>query len=160
MRKYSSLFWYVALFVISFLADRATKFFVLRQARDFGFCSLLYKVNKCISFDLVFNRGMSWGIFASENNFVFLLVSMCITFITVIILVYAYMRFRSGDIIIGEVFVIAGSVSNIIDRIVYGGVVDFIAISFGNWFWPVFNVADMFIVIGVCIMLLTVWYKK
>lgn len=153
MRKYSSLFWYVALFGLIFFTDRATKFFALTNRFS------RHKVNSFLSFNLMFNRGISWGMFDSQSSLIFLLISSFILLITLVMAAYAYTRFRSGHNIIGEVMVIAGSLSNILDRILYSGVIDFIVVSFGKWSWPVFNVADAFIVIGVCIISVGVWFQ-
>jgi len=154
MRKYSSLFWYVALFLLVFTADRATKSFIL--AHNF----LQYKINSFLSFNLVFNRGISWGMFSSSNFFVFFLVSILISIITLLILLYGYQRYKSGYAIIGETLIIAGSLSNILDRILYGGVIDFIVLSYGKHSWPVFNIADVAIVIGICIILVSIWRDR
>ncbi len=67
---------------------------------------------------------------------------------------YTYLRWRKGFWIGGECFVLAGSLSNIVDRIIYHGVLDFILLSFNTWSWPVFNIADMAIVFGVGIMII------
>ncbi len=56
--------------------------------------------------------------------------------------------------------VIAGSVSNILDRVVYGGVVDFIHVHINGWSFAVFNIADVAIVVGVCIMMLQEVYDN
>ena len=62
------------------------------------------------------------------------------------------MSYKRGESILGHVCVIAGSVANIVDRIVYHGVIDFIVVSFRHYSWPVFNIADMAIVAGVVII--------
>jgi len=154
MRKYSSLFWYVALFLLVFTTDRATKFFAL--VHQFS----RYTVTSFLRFHLTFNRGVSWGMFSSNNFFVFLLVSIFITIITLLIILYGYQRYRAGYSVFGEILVVAGSVSNIIDRAVYGGVIDFIAVSLGKYSWPVFNVADVAIVLGVFIICVDILRSK
>jgi signal peptidase II len=68
---------------------------------------------------------------------------------------YAYEQYKEGHNVVGETLVVAGSVSNIIDRFWYGGVVDFIEFSYGTWIWPSFNIADMCIVFGIAIMLIS-----
>jgi len=74
--------------------------------------------------------------------------------ITIGLSYYAYKRYVAGETIYGEVMVVAGSCSNILDRFVYGGVIDFIEVSYGQWMWPSFNFADASIVIGVGIMMM------
>jgi signal peptidase II len=70
---------------------------------------------------------------------------------------YAYHRWHDNKIIIGEVIVLAGGISNLIDRALYQGVIDFIALSWGPLSWPVFNVADVCIVFGVFLMGISVY---
>lgn len=68
---------------------------------------------------------------------------------------------KSGDIsyalsknkLVGLIAIIAGSLSNIVDRFIYGGVIDFIELSYNQWIWPVFNVADVAIVCGIGLIL-------
>jgi len=154
MKKGLPALFYLFLFLFVFLADRITKFLAVTSKVN------NYKVNSFLSFDLVFNRGISWGMFDYKDSTVFLVIGLLIAAITVGLFFYAVMRFKSGYLIIGETLAVAGSVSNIFDRIFYGGVIDFIVLSFGKWSWPVFNIADFFIVIGVFILSLSVWTKE
>ena len=72
----------------------------------------------------------------------------------------AYQRYRKHELIIGELLVIAGAGSNIMDRIRMGGVIDFIKLSAGDFVWPLFNIADICIVIGVFIMFVSEYYES
>ncbi len=105
-----------------------------------------------INFKLVFNRGMSWGILNSQANYIFIAVSILVCVITLWLLRYIIFKYRSGLSIFPEILIFFGSVSNIFDRFVYGGVIDFIAVNFDSWTFPVFNLADCAIVIGIFLM--------
>jgi signal peptidase II len=110
----------------------------------------------CVNFSLIWNRGISWGMLHSSSPIIFILLSC---FIGLIILALAYYTFywqfyRYEMFILWEIFVLAGAISNIVDRIVYGAVVDFIQLYIKDWYWPTFNVADMFVVIGIIGMFL------
>ncbi len=105
-----------------------------------------------LSFQLTINRGISWGILHSADAGVYLLMTLAIMTITTVLGIYAFGRLKAGYSVIGEVLIISGSFSNIIDRCLYGGVIDFIMVHKGSLVWPLFNVADMCIVIGVMIM--------
>lgn len=109
-------------------------------------------VTSFLSVHLALNRGISWGLLNGTNNWLFVSVTVLISIFTLVLLVYAYNRYKKGFTIYGETLVIAGSLSNSIDRIVHGGVVDFIAIHIGPYTWPVFNLADCAIVLGVGIL--------
>ncbi len=133
---------------IIFLLDRLTKYYVLHT------CPQQWVINQFISIRLLLNRGISWGIFHTTNYWGFIIVSSLIIVVTTMLAFYTYVRWRQGFWIGGECLVLAGSLSNIVDRIIYHGVLDFILLSFNSWSWPVFNIADMAIVIGVGIMII------
>jgi signal peptidase II len=139
---------YIVLGVIIFLLDRITKLAAL------AYCSsAAYVVNPYLSFDVVFNRGVSWGMLHSSTNSFFILVSAVIAIITAFLCWHAYHNWRAGSSIIGHVCIIAGSMGNLMDRAVYGGVIDFIILSYKTFSWPVFNVADAAIVMGVFMLI-------
>jgi len=139
---------YCSIGTIIFCIDRVTKYLALMWC-DGKVC--LY--GPFLSFELVVNRGISWGMFHSSHNGTFVVVSLIIGLTTLIVCWYAAHLLQKGLPIIGNIYVIAGSLSNLIDRIYYGGVIDFIVLSYHQMSWPVFNVADMAIVLGVGIML-------
>lgn len=102
--------------------------------------------------DCTFNRGISWGMLNYEGSGFFVGITLLIILITAVLCVYAYRRMLQGYSIWGELLIIGGSLSNIIDRFMYGGVVDFIELRLGSWIGPAFNVADSMVVVGVAIM--------
>lgn len=137
---------YGLLALCAFLADRSAKWYALHawvQERV---------ITPFLSFQLTFNRGISWGILHSADKKVYILMTMVIIAVTMRLSFYALRRYRQGFSVIGEILVITGSISNILDRLLYGGVIDFIMIHKGNIVWPLFNIADSCIVVGVFIM--------
>jgi signal peptidase II len=127
-----------------FIIDRVTKLAALAWCADAA-----YTVNSFLSFEVIFNRGISWGMFHSQNDALFFVVSIIIAFITAVLCGYAYYRYMCGNVIVAEICIITGSCCNLIDRVMYGGVIDFILLSYNNLSWPVFNIADAVIVLGV-----------
>ena len=57
-------------------------------------------------------------------------------------------------------FIIGGALGNLIDRVRFGAVIDFIDWHIGDWHWPAFNVADIFIVIGVALYIINITFRK
>jgi len=153
MSMQKSFIWSTLLFLLIFIIDRTTKYAALL------YCEQPCYINQFLSFDFVLNRGISWGLLHSQNDWIFVLVSFVIFLVTLWVMHFAWRRFKAGHGIFPEVLIIAGSLSNIVDRIVYGGVIDFILLSYRDWSWPIFNVADAAIVLGVGIMLVR-YYKK
>ena len=112
-----------------------------------------HTITSFLSCDLFFNRGISWGFLHSDSDYLFVGVSLVQMAITIVISWCAYQRYVRGGAIIGEICIVAGSFSNLIDRAVYSGVIDFIILSYNNISWPVFNIADVAIVCGVGILI-------
>lgn len=137
--------WYVVILLGTFFADRLTKWHALNLAQPIEYCDN-------ISFELTFNKGVTWGIFSSDSVIGQITLSLVIAIITLVLGFVAYSRLKEHVSIIGETLVLSGAISNLIDRLVYGGVVDFIHIHHQAWSFPIFNLADVFIVVGVSIM--------
>lgn len=139
---------YTFLATIILIIDRITKLAALTYVQT------PRVINPYLTFEVTFNRGVSWGMFHEATDLEFILVSIIITAITAFLCWHAYSMYKKGNSIIGHLCVIAGSISNLIDRIIYGGVIDFILLSYNSYSWPVFNIADMMIVCGVGLLVL------
>ncbi len=144
MKKGAVVCWYAVLFVVIILADRLTKWWAITNLSEQG-----RWINQFLSFELVYNRGISWGLFNSHSSTAFIVVSCVIALMMALLIVHAWITYTSGCSIIGHVAALAGATSNMVDRFYYGGVVDFILLSVGDWSWPIFNIADAAVVIGV-----------
>jgi signal peptidase II len=100
------------------------------------------------------NTGAAFGMFRGLGSGFFILISAAaIIFVTILMMRNAYNLF-------GLSLVLGGAVGNLIDRLVYGKVVDFIDVFVGNFHWPAFNVADSSLTVGIGIILLTSLIKK
>lgn len=99
---------------------------------------------------LVWNRGMSFGLFSGQDA---RLAMLLITGgITCAVLVWLW-RAREGWQFFPLGLVIGGAIGNIIDRLLYGAVVDFLYFHLGEYYWPAFNVADSAVVTGVLLIM-------
>jgi len=154
MTRKSNIAWYVLLFSILFLLDRVTKFFMLQHGTQ------EIRVTPFLSFSLSINRGVTWGLFHSANTVIFVFVALLTAVVIGLLAAYSFFRWRSGFSVWGETIALAGALSNLVDRIMCGGVVDFIFFSYGRFSWPIFNVADMCIVAGIGIMLFGLYAKE
>lgn len=99
----------------------------------------------------VWNRGISFGLLGDTETSRWILLALAL--VIVIFLIIWLARAGQGIIRVALVLVIGGALSNVIDRVVYGAVVDFIDIHAFGWHWPAFNVADMTIVLGTAMLL-------
>ncbi len=125
-----------------FVIDRITKFWAL------GLSSELV-INRWLSFALVFNRGINWGLFNNGSVFSFVVLTIFIILIIAFLMRITVKIYHEGKPIVGYLLVLVGSISNCADRLLYGGVIDFIVVWFGSWSWPAFNIADAAILLGL-----------
>jgi len=145
MNKKKMLIYIVHFFNVLIL-DRVTKYAIIY------YLPYLY-INSFLSIDLVFNRGVSWGLFHSNDCTTFAIVNCVIACIIVGLILHTINRIKHEQNVLGETLILAGAISNFGDRFIYQGVVDFISVSYQNWYFPIFNVADIYIVIGVLFMM-------
>ena len=98
----------------------------------------------------MFNTGISYGLFSGGGNlqkWVLIILSLLIIFF-LLTLVKIDNKFSST---LGISFIVGGAIGNVLDRIIYGAVVDFISLHARGFSWYIFNIADIFIVSGVLI---------
>ena len=108
---------------------------------------------------LVWNKGVSFGMFASDNPYQSWLLAGLTTLIVNGLTAWLW---RASHLLLGVAlgFIIRGAIGNIIDRIRFGAVVDFVYFHIGNFSWPAFNVADITISFGVIFLILDSLRKK
>ena len=134
--------------VIIITIDYFTKLYALK------YFHITYKVTDFLSFILVMNKGISFGILNNESQNQLLLIVIGFM-ICLILLIYVDKKYFYAKIVI-----ISGAIANIIDRILYHGVVDFIYFHFKEYGFPAFNIADSCIVMGVTYIVITDLYIK
>ena len=128
-----------------FFLDRITKIYILNLAEMNGSIDIF--VNNFLNIILVWNSGIGFGLLSFEKAFIYNLITSLIIFINIIILV---MIFRSNNYkFFLLLMILGGSLGNLFDRIYYNAVPDFIDLHYNDFHWFIFNVADIFITIGV-----------
>ena len=154
MKNNSRYAWSAVFFILTFLVDRVSKQWALLSCLD------QQESDSFFSCYLIFNRGISWSMFHDDSSIQFVFITSIIVIITAFLCWYTKkmmsISFWGG---IGGSIAVAGSVSNIIDRFLYGGVIDFILVQYQVYSFPVFNVADICIVVGIVLLCLE-GYKK
>jgi len=103
----------------------------------------------------VINPGAAFGFLAGASATFRYIFFIGITVIAILLIIYYLVKNKSGSIVtvISLTFIFAGAVGNLIDRIRFGAVVDFLDVYVGTWHWPAFNVADSAISIGAALMI-------
>lgn len=146
---------YSITFISLFLLDRITKYVALSHAP--------VEVCRYLTISLSWNRGISWGMFDGTSRLGFVVLTAFIATVLIFFLLYVRAVYKEGRPIWYEIMVLAGAVSNMIDRVYYGAVIDFIDVHVGAWHWPTFNIADACIVLGVGGMLVSegmIWKRQ
>ena len=147
-RKKLNIFYIIATI---FIIDRLSKYFILELFETAE--KLNIPVTSFLNFSLVWNSGIAFGLFSFNENTYYNIITSIIIFITIIIL---YLAIKSNGIEkISFSMIFGGSLGNIFDRLYYNAVVDFIDIHINNIHWFIFNIADIFICLGV-ITLITI----
>ena len=133
-----------------FLLDRLSKIYVIYLDKKFLGSELLS--SKFLNIRLIWNEGIAFGLL-SFNETIFY---NALTFlILIIILIIFFMVCKSNGIKkFSFMMILGGAIGNVYDRIFYGAVPDFIDFHIGNFHWFIFNVADIFITLGVIFMII------
>ena len=140
-----------SLFVFSiFLLDRLSKIYVIYLDKKFLGSEIFS--SKFLNINLIWNDGIAFGLFSFEKHFLYNFLTV---FILIIILLIAYMvKKNEGLKKYSLLMVLGGALGNVFDRLLNKSVPDFIDFHIGNFHWFIFNIADVFITIGVIFMIL------
>ena len=132
-----------------FLLDRISKIIILNLETIYGTNS--YSLTSFINFELIWNDGIAFGLLSLDNEVYYNLVTLFIIIVTLV--VFFIMTKSVGLEKYGFMMVFGGSLGNIFDRLYYSSVPDFIDIHFNNFHWFIFNVADIFISLGLFLLI-------
>ena len=133
----------VVIFIFAF--DRLSKLYILNLLEREQVVNVY--INQFMNLNLIWNTGIGFGLLSSDSNFYYNLVTFLIIIINVIILI---MIFKSDNYkFFLLLMILGGSLGNLFDRIWYNAVPDFIDLHYNNFHWFIFNVADIFITIGI-----------
>ena len=134
---------YLFIFVLVFFAiDRISKILILKNS-----LSEIY-INSFLNLSLVWNSGIGFGIFQLEPNIFYLLISIIITAINLILIYWMLTSSNYLESIFISV-ILGGALGNLFDRYYYSSVPDFIDLHYESFHWFTFNIADIFITIGI-----------
>ncbi|MDA9619029.1 signal peptidase II [Candidatus Pelagibacter bacterium] len=144
---------YLFFILIIFFFDRLSKREIINNLNE-----SIYFINDYINFNLIWNIGIGFG-FLSTDSFLFYNLVTFIIGVVIIFLIYIFAKSQNLDKLIYSI-IIGGALGNFYDRLVYRAVPDFIDIHYHNFHWFTFNVADIFITIGVIIFLTKSFFVK
>ena len=150
--------YFLNLFFISiiFCIDRISKSLVIRFTELNN--ELNINVASFLNLNLIWNEGIAFGLLSFDQKLYYNLVTLLI--IIIILVIIRLMMKSKGLEKLSYIMIIGGALGNIFDRIYYSAVPDFIDIYFNNFHWFIFNVADIFISLGVIILIGLEFFKK
>ena len=139
-----------------FFFDRATKIYLLNLQMDGT--DIDFYIYPFLNFYLVWNTGIGFGLVSMETNIYYHVLTSIILIINIGLIVLLVKSKGIYTYLIA--LIIGGSLGNLFDRIYYYAVPDFIDLHLGNYHWFIFNVADIFITVGIIGLILTELLKK
>ena len=141
-----------------FFIDRVSKIFVISKSEKLNQNEIFS--TEFINFHLIWNEGIAFGLFSFSNPSTYQIMTL---FIVLVILILIFYMLKSNIVNekIGFILIIGGAIGNLFDRIFYSAVPDFIDIHINNFHWFIFNIADIFITIGViCLIYDEIFIEK
>ena len=149
-KNYGPLF----IILISFSIDRITKNLILKYSETHN----TIFINDFLNFDLVWNTGIGFGLLSLSNVFFYNVITFLI-FLIIIYIVYMFKKLSMSEKYYFSL-ILGGAVGNFYDRVDLHAVPDFIDLHYKNFHWFTFNFADIFITLGVLLLILTSIFKK
>ena len=133
-----------------FLFDRISKIYVINLDKKF-FGSEIYS-SKFLNIELYWNTGIAFGLFSFSENYLYNLLTFVIVIVIMIIIFMIVISkdFKKYPLLM----ILGGALGNLVDRIFFKAVPDFIDFHIQNLHWFIFNVADIFISLGIIFMIL------
>ena len=143
---------YISLIIIIsiFALDRITKLYVIYESKKV-YVTELY-TSKYLNITLIWNEGIAFGLFSFDQDNLYNLLTLIIALIAIVILIMIINN--QGFKKYALLMILGGALGNLFDRIIYKAVPDFIDFHIAEFHWFIFNIADIFITIGVIFMVL------
>ena len=145
--------YYLIIVSLIFFFDRFSKSKIISN-----FNENTYYINDYVNFNLIWNIGIGFGLLSSDSSLFYNIVTILIGLV-IIFLFYIFVLSTNVDKLIYSI-IIGGALGNFYDRLTYKAVPDFIDLHYNNFHWFVFNVADIFITLGIIAMLMSGLFKK
>tara|TARA_B110000014_G_scaffold231094_1_gene192943 strand:+ start:384 stop:854 length:471 start_codon:yes stop_codon:yes gene_type:complete len=146
----------IIIVMLVFFLDRISKVYLL-DLQSSG-TEIDFYILPFLNFYLIWNTGIGFGLAAMETNIYYHIITVIIVFVNMG-LIFFLVKSRGVNIYLFAL-IIGGALGNLFDRIYYYAVPDFIDLHLGNYHWFIFNVADIFITIGIIGLMIVEIFKK
>ena len=144
-----------AIFLVIFIfsLDRFSKIKILNS-----FSEKTYILNNYINIDLIWNTGIGFGLFSFESSLIYNLISFIIAVVIIILFYIAFISKKKDKLIFS--IILGGALGNFYDRLFYYAVPDFIDLHYSSFHWFTFNIADIFITLGIIAFVVKDFFVK
>ena len=136
---------YFLIISIVFVLDRISKIYVINYFENTVETEIY--LSNFLNIILVWNEGIGFGLLSFQDGIIYNFITLIIILINLIIIYFIYKYKDIRGFLLTLVF--GGSLGNLFDRIAFSAVPDFIDFNYNNFHWFIFNIADIFITIGV-----------
>ena len=156
--KNTKIIIYTALILLVLVLDRVSKTIILNILENAGTVDIY--INSFLSLYLVWNKGIGFGLFSFDQNNIYNGITLFILLINLIIVYLIYKENTPKTYFLA--IILGGSCGNLFDRYYYNAVPDFIDLNYNGFHWFIFNVADIFITLGIICLIFAEFlnYKK
>ena len=144
---------FALIILIIFFIDRISKINIINN-----FSENSYFINSFTNLDLIWNVGIGFGFLSTDSNLIYGLITLFIALV-ILMLIYVLILSNNLDKLIYSM-IIGGAIGNFYDRLMFKAVPDFIDLHYNNFHWFTFNVADIFITVGIMIFILRSFFVK
>ena len=149
--------YYSIVVIFIFLLDRLSKLYILNLAETEQVVDVY--ISPYLNLYLIWNTGVGFGILSSNQDFFYNSITFIIILINIFIL-FMLLKYKDYRVFFW-LMILGGSLGNLYDRIYYKAVPDFIDFHYESFHWFVFNVADIFISLGIaCLIFAEVFFNK
>ena len=138
-----------SLVILIFLIDRISKIYVINLDKKFLGSEIFS--SKFLNINLIWNEGIAFGLLSFNESYFYNILTFLI-FLIIVVLVFMTIQSKSFKKY-SYIMVLGGALGNIFDRFFYKSVPDFVDFHIGNFHWFIFNIADVFITIGVIFLI-------
>jgi len=146
----------IIIILVTFFLDRGVKIYLLNlQATG---TDIDYYIFPSLNFYLVWNTGIGFGLLSLESNIMYHMLTAIILVINIVLIIFLIKSKGIAAYLVA--LIIGGSLGNLFDRIYYYAVPDFIDLHFGDFHWFIFNVADIFITVGIIGLIFIELFRK
>ena len=145
--------YFLLLIIVIFTFDRITKNFIIKN-----FVEEIFYLNKFINLDLVWNIGIGFGLLSYDSVLAYNLITALIGLVVITLFYFTVISDNLDKLIFS--IIIGGALGNLYDRLLYNAVPDFIDLHYNTFHWFTFNIADVFITLGILAMILKEFFVK